>query len=59
MDDLSVEVGHPNGAYYKVRIKLGKSVLFCLKKKISFRHPCMILMIQVLMLNMIKSKFMK
>jgi hypothetical protein len=55
MDDLSVEVGHPNGAYYKV----SKISIMYKTKIISPRDMCMIWMKMVSMLNMIKSKSLK
>jgi hypothetical protein len=57
MDDLSVEVGHPNGAYYKVNIHTKKKTIYYKNNIHSFsRQLRLIWMKLVLMLNMIKSK---
>jgi hypothetical protein len=57
MNDLSVEVGHPNGAYYKVNYTK-KNVIFP-NENIFFRLMFTMWMQPVLMSNMIKSKKMK
>lgn len=51
MTDLSVEVGHSNGAYYKVSHWL----IILINRTIFFRHMCMMWMQLELTSNTIKS----